>query len=114
MIDRIGPANHLYSAYASRSTTPVVRVPEPAQAQSSFDVKLTISEFPSSPPPVATAAVDAAHQRALDLATENRELHFERDEETVRIKIQVRDLDGNVLRAIPAMDALDVLAGAEL
>jgi flagellar protein FlaG len=114
MIDRIGSANHLYSAYALRSAAPVVRVPEPAQSQSSYDVRLTISEFPSSPPPVATAAVDAAYERALDLAASDRELHFELDDETGRVRIQVRDLDGNVLRAIHATDALDVLAGAEL
>ena len=37
----------------------------------------------------------------------NRELHFETDEETGRVIIQVRDLEGNVIRTIPPSDALD-------
>ena len=71
-------------------------------------------ELTSAVPPEAQAQVDAAYQRALDLATENRELHFERDEKSGKIVVQVRDLDGNLIRAIPNQKMLEVLEGADL
>ena len=42
------------------------------------------------------------------------ELHFSKDSETGRVVIQVRDLDGNVLKTIPPSRALDVMSGAAL
>ena len=65
-----------------------------------------------SPPPEVLQEVDAAYKRVLDLAAQNRELHFSRDEETGRIIVQVRDLEGHVIRTIPKAHALDVMAGA--
>ena len=65
-----------------------------------------------SPPPEVQHEVDAAYKRALDLAAQNRELHFSRDEETGRIIVQVRDLEGHVIRTIPKAEALEVMAGA--
>jgi flagellar protein FlaG len=44
----------------------------------------------------------------------NRELHFSHDEDSNRVVIQVRDLDGKVLKTIPPSDALNVMAGGEL
>jgi flagellar protein FlaG len=45
----------------------------------------------------------------------NRELHFSTDESTNRVVIEVRDLDGNVIKTIPPKKALDILSGdAEL
>jgi flagellar protein FlaG len=63
------------------------------------------------PPPEALAEVAAAARRAQDLADRNRELHFHRDEESGRIIVQVRDLDGHVIRTIPPSEALEVMAG---
>jgi flagellar protein FlaG len=68
----------------------------------------------SAPPPEALAAVKAAAARAAELHASGRELHFELDKETKRVIIQVRDLEGNVLRTIPPSTALDVMSGAEL
>jgi hypothetical protein len=70
--------------------------------------------IPASPPPEVLAEVDAAWERGAQLAAENRELHFERDEASGRTIIQVRTLDGEVLRTIPPADALDVIAGGAL
>jgi flagellar protein FlaG len=70
--------------------------------------------IPASPPPEVLAEVDAAWQRGAELAAQNRELHFERDAETGRTIIQVRSLDGEVLRTIPASKALDVMSGGAL
>ena len=67
-----------------------------------------------SPPPEVQHEVDAAYKRALDLAAQNRELHFSRDEKSGRIIVEVRDLEGNVIRTIPKAEALEVMAGAGL
>jgi flagellar protein FlaG len=48
-----------------------------------------------------------------ELQAQNRELHFSRDEVTNRVVIEVRDLDGNVIRTIPPSKALDILSGAD-
>jgi flagellar protein FlaG len=70
--------------------------------------------LPASPPEEVLDAIGAAADRADELAADNRELHFEVDHESKRVIIQVRDLDGNVIRTIPPKDALDVLSGEPL
>ena len=58
--------------------------------------------------PESAEVVDQLHKS-------NRELHFTKDKTTNRVVIEVRDLDGNVLKTIPPAKALDVLSGtAEL
>ena len=56
----------------------------------------------------------AAERRRRSCAKQNRELHFSRDESSNRVVIEVRDLEGNVLKTIPPAKALDVMSGAEL
>jgi FlaG protein len=70
--------------------------------------------FPASPPPDVLDEIGAAADRAEALAAANRELHFRMDDETGRVIVEVRDLDGNVIRTIPPSEALDVMAGASL
>ena len=70
--------------------------------------------IPASPPPEMLAEVDAARERAAELASANRELHFRRDEHTGRTIIEVRTLDGEVLRTIPPSRVFDVMAGGDL
>jgi flagellar protein FlaG len=41
-------------------------------------------------------------------------LHFSVDKATNRVVIEVRDLDGNVLKTIPPAKALDVMSGGAL
>ena len=108
----IGPTGYLQPTYASprfvASTGPAA-VEETTPAKDVDRVELS-----SSPSLEAQHQVDAAYQRTLELAAQNRELHFERDAESGRIVVQVRDLDGNLIRAIPNQHMLEVLAGAEL
>jgi FlaG protein len=73
-----------------------------------------VDVIPASPPPEVLAEVDAAWERASELAAANRELHFRRDEATGRTIIEVRTLDGEVLRTIPPSRVFDVMAGGEL
>lgn len=65
-------------------------------------------------PPELHAEIEFASARAIELAAQNRELHFAKDEESGRIVVQVRDLDGNVIRTIPNSEALDVMSGDRL
>ena len=73
-----------------------------------------IGGVPATPPPDALRDVDRAAARADELWRDNRELHFDMDEESGRVVVQVRDLDGNVVRTIPPSEALDILAGKPL
>src|SRR4051812_16110056 len=79
----------------------------PVRAAATADV------IPASPPRDVVAEVAAAHRRAEELAAANRELHFTRDPGSPRIVVEVRDLEGNVLRTIPPSKALAVMAGEQ-
>jgi hypothetical protein len=72
------------------------------------------THIPATPPPDVIVEVHRAAERAHELAQANRELHFEKDQASGRIVVQVRDLAGNVLRTIPPSSALDVMSGAGL
>jgi flagellar protein FlaG len=73
-----------------------------------------VGDVPPAPTVEARAMVDKAAERVQELQAQNRELHFSRDEVTNRVVIEVRDLDGNVIRTIPPSKALDILSGADL
>ena len=70
--------------------------------------------IPGSPPSELHGEIDRAAQRAHQLQAEGRELHFAYDKDAGRVQIQVRDLDGNVLRTIPPSKALSVVSGEKL
>ena len=73
-----------------------------------------IGGVPAEPPAGVLREVDRAAARAEELWRELRELHFEMDEDSGRVIVQVRDLDGRVIRTVPPSEALDVLAGKPL
>jgi flagellar protein FlaG len=90
-----------------------VRAPSepPAPAATALDA---VDVIPVSPPRELLAEVDAAWECAAELAADNRELHFRSDEQTGRTIIEVRTLDGEVLRTIPPSRMLDVIGGGAL
>jgi flagellar protein FlaG len=103
------------------SSYPVAPPPAPQRAIAAsaaegparrFDTLL--DDVPPAPTEEVRAHVDRAAEVAAELAARDRELHFSTDEETGRVIIQVRDLDGNVIRTIPPSHALDVMSGAAL
>ncbi|HEX6021192.1 MAG TPA: flagellar protein FlaG, partial [Solirubrobacter sp.] len=67
-----------------------------------------------APTAEAREMVDRAAERVEELYAQDRELHFSREEGTGRVIIEVRDLEGNVIKTIPPSKALDVMSGAEL
>jgi flagellar protein FlaG len=107
-IGRFTPAQHLPPAYPAR---PVVASQRTDEAHR-FDTVL--GDVPPAPTEEVREHVDRAAEVVQQLHASNRELHFTKDDETGRVVIQVRDLDGNVLKTIPPSHALDVMSGAVL
>ena len=104
----------LQSASAAPAARGTAGTPEPGAAAGRAPAVGTVDVIPASPPPVVLAAVDAAWERAAQLAAADRELHFRRDEQSGRTIIEVRTLDGEALRTIPPSRLLDVMTGGEL
>jgi uncharacterized FlaG/YvyC family protein len=67
-------------------------------------------ELPASPPAHVLRDVARAARRVKELWDDDCELHFEIDAER-RVVVQVRDLDGHVIRAIRPSEALELLSG---
>lgn len=72
------------------------------------------SEIPPNPPQEVLDAMDAASRAYQRLRADGRELRFAQDADTGRMTIEVRDLDGNLLRSIPPSKLLDVATGGVL
>ena len=85
------------------------------RANATFSVQQAPQEpdfgFPATPPPEALAELDKAARVLDELSSKQVNLHFEVDDSSSKIHVQVRDGSGNVLREIPATKMLDVLAG---
>jgi hypothetical protein len=79
--------------------------PKPVEA-----VKL--DTLPSRPPVDVLEEMAAADRRYQELRAQQRELHFTHDDASNRVIVEVRDLEGNVLRTVPPSKALDIIAGA--
>jgi len=74
----------------------------------------TVDTMPSRPPSEVLQEMEAASRRYDELRSQQRELHFTHDPNQNRVVVEVRDLEGNVLRTIPPTKALDVIAGGPL
>ncbi len=98
-VERTGQAQRTRSVQAAASTEPVAAV--------------TVDTLPASPPEHLLEEMYDASKVADRLRAQQRELHFEAVG-TGRVVVQVRDLDGNVIRTIPPAAALDVASGKSL
>jgi hypothetical protein len=79
-----------------------------------FDVpaaKDVAADVPAAPPPEVLREIEQAGRRAEELWNARRELHFEIDDASGRLVIQVRDVEGQVIRTIPPSEALDIVSG---
>jgi uncharacterized FlaG/YvyC family protein len=107
--------------------TPVPGGVDPAAAQAraerlrarapegDFATKVEKAEtgLPADYPPASVwNEVDRAAQVAQQMQTRGRQLHFEHDEKSGSLVIEVRDLEGKTLRRIPPSEALAIAAGA--
>ena len=64
------------------------------------------------PPMSVWQEVDAAGRRADELREQGREVHFEVNPQSGQLVIQLRDLDGTVVRDLGVDDAVAIAAGA--
>ena len=78
-----------------------------------LDAAVNVSTLPASPPPSVLEDMHEAARVAEQLRSQKRELHFECTGNG-RVIVQVRDLDGNVIRTIPPAKALEVASGESL
>jgi hypothetical protein len=85
----------------------------PAAAPAEPVAAVTVDTLPASPPAEVLEAMFDAQKVADTLHSQGRELHFETSGKG-RVVVQVRDLDGNVIRTIPPAGALDVASGKPL
>jgi flagellar protein FlaG len=98
-IERTGQAQRTRSAQAPARVEPTAAV--------------NVDTLPASPPDSVLEEMFDASRVAQALHEQRRELHFQTAGDG-RVTVQVRDLDGNVIRTIPAGKALDVAAGEPL
>ena len=111
-----------YEQVATNATSSVGKVApviapdavKPAAADVDHSKDTILGDVPPAPTAEAREMVDKAAERVQELHKQNRELHFTRDETSNRVVIEVRDLEGNVIKTIPPAKALDVMSGAEL
>ena len=68
-----------------------------------------VDAIPASPPPEVMHEMLAAQRAIDDMHRRGRELHF--NLESGKLRIEVRDLNGNVLKQIPGSRALEIAAG---
>jgi hypothetical protein len=88
------------------------RAPAPATTPAADRVELS-GDIPDAPPPEVLDQVRVAARVAQELHDGGRELRFTADAEARRVVVEVRDLDGNVLRTIPPSQALGIASGEE-
>ena len=86
-----------------------------APAGRSFEgVAQSQTDIPVSPPAGVMREVEAASRRAEWLREQGQELHFEVDADTGRVRVEVRNLDGEVIRVVPASEGLAIATGGPL
>ena len=94
---------------------PVRPVPEPhgngnGARGADFARDLATASTVPSPPPEVSAEVRAAARAAAHLHSLGRELRFEHGDDG-RLRVELRDHDGNVLREVPTEEVFDFAAG---
>jgi len=116
-IGRFTPYQQLPAVTPAAPAAGAVEPRQQAAAQHEQGVVETgtiVGDVPPAPTPDARELVAKAAEVVEAMHRSNRELHFSRDEDTNRVIIQVRDLEGNVIKTIPPSKALDILSGGEL
>jgi hypothetical protein len=96
---------------------PVRPMPEPQRngsgatgASGDFARDLSVASAIPSPPPEVSAEVQDAARAAARLHELGRELRFEQGDDG-RLRVELRDHAGNVLRQVPTTEIFDFAAG---
>ena len=91
----------------------VTAAPVRTAAAGSFPVtaeEAKVDEVPAAPPPEVLDALDRAARVLDELAARQVTLRFKVTEDD-RVRVEVRDGEGNVVRRIPATRVLELLDG---
>lgn len=91
-----------------------IGAPTSATRASAAEPTVSVDTFPSSPPPEVLDQIAATAQAYENLRSQGHELHFTHDEQSGRARIELRDRDGNTVRAVSASEALEIAAGKPL
>ncbi len=91
-----------------------ISVPTSTASAGSVEPTVSLDTFPSSPPPEVLDQIAATAQAFENLRSQGHELHFSHDEQSGRATIELRDRDGNSLRAVSPSEALEIAAGKPL
>jgi flagellar protein FlaG len=73
-----------------------------------------VETIPSTPPAEVWRAMNAAAHHVEELRSANRQLHFEKNRDTGRVEVEVRDGNGDLIRVIPPSEALAVATGGKV
>jgi hypothetical protein len=95
------------------SATPAA-APPPVAAASPMAEPVTVDAIPASPPPEVHEAMNVAANAYDDLKASGREMRFRVNEATGKLTVEVHDIHGNLMFAVPGSKALDVAAGGTL
>jgi uncharacterized FlaG/YvyC family protein len=94
--------------------TPITRIDSAARSQAQRRQQRPSEPLPSEPPAALQAEYSAAARVIEDLASRQVNLHFEIDQQTNRVHVQMLNSDGDVIREIPAKSLLESLSGGGL
>jgi hypothetical protein len=75
-------------------------------------MKFTSQRPPEWPPESVWREVDDAAQVWEELHAQGREIHFEIDDQSGRLTIEMRDLDGAAVGTLSPFEALSIASGA--
>jgi hypothetical protein len=104
VIDGIGPNDGPRRAQQA----PAARKAAPAAAR--FSLAPSDTGIPATPPPEVLQALDRVQRVARELRSQGLDVRFGIDE-TQGAKVQIVDAEGNVVRDVPVVQALDLLSG---
>jgi FlaG protein len=85
--------------------------PAPAGSDALVRQKTPVETIPSTPPAEVWRAMNAAAQHFEDMRARDRQLHFEKNADTGRVEVEVRDGNGDLIRVIPPSEALAAAGG---
>jgi uncharacterized FlaG/YvyC family protein len=109
-VPRVG-SQGLAEVSAVQSIPHVARAEEPTRQHLKQVEGVVVDALPSRPPSEVLDEIKKASERYDELRSQQRELHFRHDDRTNRVVVEVRDLEGNVLRTVPPSKALDIISG---
>jgi flagellar protein FlaG len=75
-------------------------------------MKFTSQRPPEWPPESVWREVEDAAQVWEELHAQGREIHFEIDDQSGRLTIEMRDLDGGAVGTLSPFEALSIASGA--